>query len=222
MNQPHTPNRRSAGLIHATLRRFCARHDDSRKQLRQPWLCGDGVVATDGSILVFLPRTQSERYRPAYGKLLNVVERFERKYKPGSASVLMAEMQIPEYKRCKTCCSSGFVIKTPCTECVGAGHFMHGSHRYECKQCRGTGSHCRPSLVRRDAERDTCPDCNGQGILNLDLPVPVPGGFIRMRYLDMLKELKGCELFAPADPTVQAYPFRFEDGHGWVMPCNPL
>lgn len=224
MNQTLPLNRQPARLQHATLRRFCAAHGDTRKQLRQPWICGDGVGATDGSILVYLPETTSEKYRPVYGKLFNVVERFERKYKPAGDGILVADLQLPPMKHCNSCGACGFVIASACTECAGAGRFNHGSHVYGCRNCRASGVHRAPAVGQNStaAGRETCPDCKGEGEFSMSIPVPVFDGFIRKRYLSMLRDLKGCVLYACADATQNVYPFRFDGGRGWVMPCSPL
>lgn len=207
----------------ATLKRFCASANDHRRDLRQPWSCTEGVGATDGSILICIPGPGAERYRPAVGPMTDVISRFDLKYKAAHARTAVSDLALPHDHPCDCCCASGAVIVSACTECSGKGLFTHGSHKYACKHCSGSGMHRSPAArtALKHPARSTCPICKGLGDLSTDLPVPVFGGFIRKRYLLLLRALKGCELHAPAGSSTDAYPFRFKGGRGWVMPCSP-
>lgn len=224
MNTTTQAGAMTPGLIHVTLKRFCAGPEEQRKQLREPWTCDGGIGATNGSILIYLPDTASDRYRPAHTHLANVIGRFDQKYKPGNASIAVADLSIPGDVHCSCCCAFGAVISSPCTECDGQGRFTHGSHQYQCKHCMASGTHRRPAgtLDKKTPGRETCPECKGAGELTQDIPVPVFDGFIRKRYLSMLQDLKDCILFKTADPKHNIYPFRFDGGRGWVMPTTPI
>ena len=81
-----------------------------------------------------------------------------------------------------------------------------------CGLCLGTG-------VDLDMEHEgdyACLECYGVGELLAWLFIG--GVALNTRYLRMIAGLPGCEI-APANRYAPA-PFRFNGGHGWIMPVN--
>lgn len=80
-----------------------------------------------------------------------------------------------------------------------------------CGACLGSGT------VQDENDEDAeCLDCHGSG--ELLAWVFVGGVALNTRYLRLIADLPDCEI-APASRHTPAL-FRFNGGHGWIMPVN--
>ena len=101
----------------ADLQRFCASEDDPWPHLRQPWSHGERTYATNGHILVYVPRIAEI---PENAKAPDTTRLLENA--TSGEWVLVPETAMPQ--------------DVPCEWCEGSGRYPL-DRRHECGECDG-------------------------------------------------------------------------------------
>ncbi len=116
-------------------------------------------------------------------------------------------------KLCPICIGYGRTRK--CPDCNGEGVFLYGESNleYDCKNCD-----CAGDIAADRGEGDfDCRDCNGIGQdLGWNKGMDVGPGHFSVGYVRLLSLFHGVSI-APVD-DIKAAPFRFDGGHGVLMP----
>jgi hypothetical protein len=193
------------------LKPFCSK-DTDRNSITTPFSQGEYTFATDGYIMVRVPR------RPK-------VE--ARKNAPNAAGMpsfaLDGEwLPIPDIDKeasepCLHCQEKGKVARKDCPECDGEGTLEidgdYHTYTVTCKSCDGEGT-----IETSDDEGDTlCPKCHGEKGVPATVFVPVGPQKFQVTYLKMLKALN-AEICVPE--TYDPARFRFDGGDGLLMPMR--
>lgn len=123
------------------LKKFCALPVDYRLHLHEPFAHPDGIVSTNGHIMVLIPDDGRDCNREQTAKFLEGVSRLLERSPPAPFSVALEELNLTEPALCETCKGSGEhpeFVATKCDDCelgykhvaihVGAGIYI--SNRY--------------------------------------------------------------------------------------------
>jgi hypothetical protein len=195
-----------------TLAKFCTL-DPTRVNISVPWSKGDFTYATDGSILIRVPRKEFE---PEIDGAPNVDGMFDA---PVPAEMFsLADIELPALEATeKTCpdCNGAGTEDCECPECDGRGMVdfsnRHSDYEVDCKTCDGEG------------KIHKCDKCNATGKITIQnmQPVAVGNAHFQLKYLLLLKDLPGCKIGpgAKAMGFVAAY-FAFDGGDGLLMPMR--
>jgi hypothetical protein len=184
---------------------FC---EASRKGIAQPWSAGDYTYATNGRVLIRIPRLGDVpecALAPKAAQLFN--------QERGQVKRQLAEINfifIPEIF-CPYCNGAGKL--TECPECHGDGKVIatnfHNDYEVDCATCGGTG---KPPL---------CEICVGTGKIISDEPHKVGKSWYQKIYLELLKTLPDCVLYESYPKPLSPAYFRFNGGDGLLMPMRP-
>lgn len=188
------------------LKKFC---DIDNEHLREPFSEGDHSYATNGHILIRVPRVEGfKEGRPGTIKLDEFI------FEGGAGYDALPNYDPPKKEKCDTCKGHGKV--SPCEECDGDGdvEWFSGFNWYSdgCKSCQGHGS-----VVGNDK---VCPECEGEKTVYVD-----PWSFVDIGdderalaviLLEKMKTLPGVELGGLIKEKGYV-PFRFSGGDGVVM-----
>lgn len=194
----------------ALLRSFCAADFELREWMRQPWLLGEHIYATNGHFMVRVPKGDLVAGPCSFGE--KAAAMFAGQFK-GTFEPLPA---IPEPEPCETCEGEGKCSRIDCADCDGKGSFEHGRHDYMCKECDGDGE-----VSDDDAPLRTCRTCWGRGHkLDRDATsIRIGEAAFQATYLHQIAKLPGV-VFAANGPA-EAGAFRFDGGgEGLVMPVR--
>lgn len=194
------------------LSKFSARAD-IREYLRQPFRCSEGIVASNGHILVCVaddggnhpdgPKTMD----PPVSKFrMNTGE-------PGREWFDMSAITLPDREPCTYCGGSGYEHQEDCEDCDGEGEFEHGLHSYDCKACRGTG---KVDATPGQGEKVACYRCDGSG--ESQQTVRVGKALLQRRYLARIAELPSARIGTAG--SLETVVFTFDGGFGAVMPVR--
>jgi len=185
------------------LQKFCSKNALKHHWALAPFNQGDRTYATDGHVLVSVPRREDV----ADDKIVrpDMIKEFA-KFAPSEWFAVPAV----ELETCKHC--KGKVVDYPCHECGGSGHpklesFYHVYLDVECASCDGEG------------EVSVCPYCNMTGFDAPDL-VPIGAALFKANLLNLIKDLPGIEI-SPTGPETPAY-LRFNGGEGYIMPAKDI
>lgn len=190
------------------LKPFCASADDMRTYLHAPWRTVDGIVATNGHIIICVPDEGGD-YPGEPKTIKNVVASLTKKY-PAGEFLDLKSITLPPKIICETCKGTGHYRIIDCEDCDGDGEFYHGNHYYHCKECDGEGS------VRAAVGRpEQCDDCGGMG--EKSTIIDVGSSSYQRKYLAQLQALPNCRI-SPIKNSGSR--FEFDGGFGWLMPCN--
>lgn len=180
-----------------------------------PWRQDEGIVATNGHILVCIPDDGRglaepevpERYRNSVSGFLAG--------QPGPIWYTLANLQIADAHICGGCRGTGRITYETCQSCGGEGDFEHCGWWYCCTPCRGEGLFERPP----NEGLNTVPHerCAGTGRDITIVPIGVGSVEFQARYLRILAELPGAQL-APQNGLSH---FRFDGGRGCLMSLRP-
>lgn len=193
------------------LAEFCAGPDDPREYLRQPMRTPAGIVYTNGQVMAIV-QDDGEECQSAPGSIASTIQGMVSKYQGGDSWIKACDIELPEAKACNACNGVGAISHEPCPDCDGEGDFWHGSHSYLCKECDGSGT---IESAGGDQEK-VCRRCNGHK--GEFISVDVLGSSFDRKYLAMLARLPNCEL-SPGG-VYNIAPFRFEGGHGFLIPTR--
>jgi hypothetical protein len=105
------------------LQKFCAKPEAMRANIAQPWSAGEHAFATDGRILIAVPRLADVPERDDAPR--NIIQHI---FNPntGVFFALPAELPANEIKTCETC--KGDMVVT-----------CNFGHDHDCEKCDGSG-----------------------------------------------------------------------------------
>lgn len=199
------------------LKPFCGR-DDPREFLNHPWQENGATFASNGHICI-----QVDELQPAAAQVSDTMAgRIQRLLTVAHANTTELDIVFPDEapRECSRCEGSGFVIARTCDECDGDGWFEHGSHTYDCKECKADGEIHRPATVEMAGAKE-CWICEGSGTISRTIWLHANGvkyGF-QEKYLRRIADLPDARLFVGPDNTKEAR-FDFTGGSGVLMPCR--
>ena len=187
------------------LNKFCG----DKPSISSPWSLGDFTYATNGYLIVRIPRMSDvpERRDAPNLKMLN----FDA---PGK-EWLPAPLDSIALITCGQCKGSGRVEL--CPECKGKGAVTWRStkfqHNYsdECKTCHGD--------TRVPSEKDTadeCLNCGGKGKVWPRKMITVGGVIFQLHLLQLINDLPGIKMASIA--SYGPCRFVFDGGDGIIMP----
>jgi len=190
-------------------------NEPGRESISRPWSAGDWTFATDGRILVRVPRINTEdKYKP----LKLEAFKFGHDAVPEEAWVDGVVVDEVDMVDCKRCNGKGGWYN--CTECDGEGKVESTcdacghSHSSSCGNCGGEG------IVNTDegGKFHECHKCHGQK------RVADPQSFVEMvgmkfatHLLFNLYNAVGAYKVAVSDDVEGAGLVKFEGGTGYVM-----
>lgn len=196
-------------------KKYCATSGDIRNHLQTPTRCAEGIIATNGHILICVPDDGQEHYPATKESIAETVAKFKSTIgDPDRQWVYAKAIHLPEPIKCRHCDGVGYTYETDCEDCDGDGEFEYGSHTYECKNCEGSGK--IESHKGSPEHKQECYSCDGTG--QGFQAVAVGRTFLQRRYLAMLAELPECRLGTIG--YSEAVAFTFDGGWGMVMPCR--
>jgi len=198
------------------LRDFCS-VDETRWELLSPFTQGEHSFATDGRLVVRVPRLEGVSTEPRKADAAKL-------FLPDRGRLPVVEFPprwqaLPElWDECQSCGGTAKQKeRVKCAECDGTGSVTCGEcgNDHDCGKCRGEGDvPGRPEVP--------CEDCDGLGKIEVCTPVlGMPGevGF-NDRYLRRVFSLPGVVMrHDPAEAMEPAY-FTFEGGDGLLMPMR--
>lgn len=187
------------------LDKFC--HSTS-ESMKRPFTRGEYTYATDGHMIVRIPKLDSVEPNEKAPHVENLgwgFDSVERWVDPPLVSPSLLS-------DCYVCQGTG--RQTPCPECFGDGLIEictdHNSYTVDCKTCDGEGS------VMGDAEN--CSQCKGAGKAG-ETPIEWERGRVSAILLFKLGELPKVKL-GVCGGDLDPIPFRFEGGDGYMMPMS--
>lgn len=195
------------------LKRFCATTNDPREHLHAPFRCADGIVATNGHVLVCIADDGGD-HAPATDKMKDTVPKFRAMLdEPLRQWHVVADIELPKWENCHLCGGLGHRHIGDCEDCDGEGDFHHGNHIYQCKECGGEGT---VETSGATGEKVPCWKCDGFG--DQFATVRVGNTLLQRRYLALLAELPNCRIGVASPMSTVA--FKFDGGFGALMPCR--
>lgn len=191
------------------LNRFC---DPDREKQRGPFSLGEYTYATNGHILVRVPRlVDVPEWEAVNEKAAAMFDGLD------YAALDAALVDIPDFPQpdpeiCTVCKGSSKISK--CPECDGEGEVLleNDHHEYECtcKTCAGDG--------KVSGNESVCSSCHGSGKKAVWAKISVGCTHLSSHYLTMLKDLPGMRI-APTEPVKGNY-FKWNEGDGLLMPMR--
>ena len=195
------------------LKKFCS-ENLTRTNMTTPWSTGTYSYATNGHMIVRVPRLAEVPERddaPPTDYLFPYKEPPE--WIPLS-TIAMPDIAPETEKTCPDCNGAVGDEGADCPECDGDGIVEfdneYSDYEIDCKTCNGEGK------VKE------CETCNSTGKIKVKSlnPVAVGGEHFQLNYLLTLKSLPNCKIGPnPALPLKQT-PFVFYGGDGLLMPMN--
>jgi len=198
------------------LKKFCGR-DKFRPYLMQPFSRGDHTYATDGNIIIRIPRL--EEIGEVKGAP-NAEKIFSENFKRADDGTQVPNAPQADLRRCRTCDRTGKVIE--CSECDGDGALECDlGHDHECEDCDGNGH-----IPSEDDKAFDCPDCQGVGRVP-DMINGIKTGVvinhrdcIAYRYLMAIASFPSVQWKLSGREEHDPIPFWFDGGEGMVMPMR--
>jgi hypothetical protein len=209
------------------LKLFCSTSSYNHGRLAAPYSYGDYTYATNGHILIRVPRLADAPENENAPKVWtgDIAELFNRE---------PAEwVPVPEVDydgdECEVCGGTGTALL--CPECEGEGEVFPETkysiyEGQDCATCEGNGQISQQAWndfvkghkFKGQAIEDSCDECIGTGIESTKASQVINGSRISEKYLWMVGELPGAELgiFEPE----AAVRFRFDGGDGLIMPMR--
>lgn len=188
----------------ALLQKFCASRYDGREYLRKPILRGDHVYATNGHIMIRVPKGGLVAAELAYPK--GLAEMFD-KAKSGLVPWQFVDLPpLPPLKACAFCGGSGKAYQ--CPSCDGEGYFIRDDE--DCAKCGGSGQ----VTEENPHGQVECGNCAGYGN-EFNIRVEAGNAGYADIYLHMIADLPGLEFASRGEEA--AY-FTFDGGDGLLMP----
>lgn len=184
------------------LKKFCV-DDPYRGNISKLWSFGVHSYATDGSVLIQVPRLDDVEENPTAPDVTSLL------LTPKPTTYFpVKDLVLPGLKWCSECKGQGRNVD--CPECHGDGEVEletdYNSYSCECKTCYGR------------AKVDKCEECEGMGKVEDKSPVDVGNAAFQPRLLRLLQSLPDCEI-GPTGPQPPAW-FKFDGGDGLIMPMR--
>lgn len=188
--------------------------DDGRESIRTPWSAGEHSFASDGWILIRVPRRDDI---PERDNAPNV-EGIFRGASPMENLRPMPAVELPAPRRCRMCSGMGW-MKT-CGECDGDGVVAcdECGHESDCDECGSIGT---LSVPPHTAGAYACSDCRGAGVGHDGVSVQMaPGLILAANNVVRLRGLPGLRINLDRSGAgdMRAVAFAFDGGDGVVMP----
>ena len=195
------------------LTKFCK---PNHKHFGKPWSINNYTYATDGAILIRIPREgddgkQDESRHPNAGAVLDEAKSIQRHE--------WVTPPQPEARQedCSMCDGEGYVYW--CRECRGSDD--------DCPSCDGDGVLTKTmwglTFGKRskipDEYKVQCPECCGAGTEMVFNNVNIDGIVYGGKYIALINQLPGVQFSAPYDETQPAL-FKFNGGDGALMPIR--
>ena len=198
------------------LNQFCANEYELRTHLQKPWRSAEGIVRSNGAILVCVPDDGGDYPEPV-ADMVTTVEKFLHDWPGVNDPISLQSLKIPPLRICHSCHGEGHVWSQRCNECDGEGEFEHGTHIYDCAACddgRIVKERHDDCEIGMDAQPMPCRDCGGAG--EFFQSIRLCNADFDRRYLAMIAALPDAKIW-PNGSMSGAY-FTFDGGHGWLMP----
>jgi len=193
------------------LTRFCSK--DETRYHHKPWSRGGYTYATEGHIMIRVPRLADVPENPDAPDCNNV---FVQAAKVETRTWHMIPPYTLERKPCKNCDGKGYFQK--CENCEGSGYV--GKNDRDCSDCDGDGFQPCDKI---DRGAHPCEDCNGEGLGRPECYVDFMDGekiLARLQgtFLELVKDFPGVQIgiYKVMEPAV----IRFEGGEGLLMPVR--
>lgn len=182
---------------------------DIRLHLNQPARADGKLYASDGHILI-VTHDDTEVSVLEDSKLPSLAKNLLAPI-DGRDNWIPVDIPLPSPISCFLC--GGIGKLSECEHCEGDGFVLSNDGRKEeqCPKCNGA-----PYLA--DVNGYACWKCNGSG--ESILAIPVGNTHFQRRYLALLQSLPGPVTLAPAPVASDVAFFRFDGGHGALMPCR--
>jgi hypothetical protein len=201
------------------LQKFCS-NDESRTGITQPFTWDSYTFATDGKIMVRVPKVEGVLEGGNAGRYSTQPRLYECNHiiENGEPHLLLSLppnwRDIPDKTvPCPTC--RGKKKGSECSECEGEGEIEcdHCGHESECKNCDGTG-------FFGDTEGENCERCNGLGVVKTHTPVSINRGeaWSAKELIEKAYSLPGAKVYYR--PDVNNFYFAFNGGAGCFMPMT--
>jgi hypothetical protein len=185
-----------------------------RPYLAAPFSIGEFTYATNGHVLVRVPRREDAPEYAGPRKLEAMLASLAGPH--GPASAIPDLKTILQTKKCDVCDGSGWVAQ--CEKCGGDGFIecCECGQEKDCEDCSETG-HFPAKAGEDDAK--ICEDCAGKGVEFSEQYVALSDkNVFQVKYLNLILELPKVEI-ALADEQSPSV-FFFEGGCGLIMGCR--
>ena len=192
-----------------TLKQFCSR-DTTRTGILEPWSVNGHSFATDGHILLRVPRLDQvveNKNAPKTDQL------FADSLHTGNF-LSIPDLPEPRDGPCPECKGSG-KVPAECQKCDGEGTTLCPrceDGQLECDKCDGTG-------VLEEQSEIPCEDCDGSGKRPVLQRVAVGNQTVDVKFLRLIKDLPNVRI-ANGQEEVGALTFVFDGGDGLIMPIR--
>ena len=177
-----------------------------------PWSLGDYSYASNGHLLVRVPRSADVPGWEALNEKAAIL--FEAFDMPVVLSALVDIPDFPQPEPVKCGVGKGTGKITRCPECEGSGDVEfetdYNDYVCECESCHGHGSTI--------GDEQICEVCDGTGHKKEMNRIELGCTGFSSHYLTMLKALPGMRI-APTEPEKACY-FKWDEGDGLIMPMR--
>jgi len=199
------------------LKDFCATTEDIRAYLNQPFNEGDFTFATNGHVMLAVPRDAAFDGNSSLGaRTVAVLEVDEpHQWHP----LPPVEVEVPPGDPCAACGGTGKATLAVCPECRGDGEIefsnRHHTYWFDCKTCDGDGK-----VWAQSDESGSCARCNGTGEVDPPLhtikPVSILNVAVQPKYAALIAGAPGLEV-ASSVKNKHMLMFRQVDDAGTVL-----
>lgn len=186
---------------------FVANEHDPRAFMRRPILRGDWIYATNGHVVVRIPKQDGIEAHET-----DSIPKMPAIFDDNQREDVAKLPRLPVAEKCYACDGTGHKFK--CQDCDGEGEFDYGRHTYTCKECNGSGQ------VDNGEEEYKQPCCNCGGTGDAQQPVQIDNQQFDRRYLEKITQLPGAKFSTHPYPMGTGY-FVFDGGEGCIMPMRP-
>jgi len=186
------------------LKKFCGYKESPT--ISTPWSAGDKSYATNGFILVIVPRVAEIPERTNTVNIAKVLDMNPMPDEGWEKAPGIDGLNVPECPKCKGKERPSEV----CEECDGSGvvDLSNEWHDYECE--------CKSS--HGDGEIGGCRTCHGTGYLTDEARIHLAGAEFKTAQILDLTRVFGPLQVAPPSAVGRCSWLRFDGGHALVMP----
>jgi hypothetical protein len=196
------------------LNSFCCKDETHRHyNIDAPYSQGEWTYATDGKILIRVPRLPeiTNEKGPKSEPLFN-----EAMLRPVTVWQSLPPFELG-VENCEWCSGTGYMVE--CPKVLNAPKCANG----ESKECQIYNDDCLKSCLPTNKCAIPCEDCNGTGKVKDPGNIIMAGSVdeevrVSAIYLDMIKDLPNV-MIAPYD-WHSAIRFKFDGGEGLIMPMK--
>ncbi len=202
------------------LQQFCRTMNIGKAiDLTQPWSSGEYTYASNGHIMVRVPRREDVPDRSNAPQVQHIWDGI-----PVGREKAKTLPKVPDFgeKACENCEGSGRIVI--CSECNGEGvQECDMGHEHDCEECGGDGELRFRDGKDSPSSAHSCEDCEGRGtvldtVSGRETPVLIgEDACVALGYLVQISKLPGV-VWAPSGVNSDApIPFWFEGGEGLLM-----